>query len=163
MSPGCSTCRASASRGQTLPLLFELARAADLPGRIAAMFRGDPINTTEQRAVLHTALRSDFAGLGGHSGGGARVAPGNCVDFVARGAPRPETRDHGQEIQACREHRHRRLGFGAAAGVRCAAGGVERRHHAALRLERGSHAARGFDPQHRSRRRRWSSCARRPS
>src|ERR1700681_1530508 len=48
--------------GKTLPLLFDLARAADLPARMAAMFRGDPINGTEQRAVLHTALRSDFAG-----------------------------------------------------------------------------------------------------
>ena len=47
---------------QTLPLLFALARSVDLPGRMAAMFRGDPINSTEQRAVLHTALRSDFAG-----------------------------------------------------------------------------------------------------
>jgi len=47
---------------QTLSLLFDLARAVDLPGRIAAMFRGDAINSTEQRAVLHTALRSDFAG-----------------------------------------------------------------------------------------------------
>src|SRR5271170_6536641 len=47
---------------KTLPLLFDLARAADLPARMTAMFRGDPINTTEQRAVLHTALRSDFAG-----------------------------------------------------------------------------------------------------
>jgi glucose-6-phosphate isomerase len=47
---------------QTLTLLFDLARAVDLSGRIAAMFRGDPINTTEHRAVLHTALRSDFAG-----------------------------------------------------------------------------------------------------
>jgi glucose-6-phosphate isomerase len=47
---------------KTLPLLFDLARAAGLPARIAAMFRGDPINSTEQRAVLHTALRSDFAG-----------------------------------------------------------------------------------------------------
>src|ERR1700722_8471864 len=47
---------------KTLPLLFELARAADLPARRAAMFRGDPINSTEQRSVLHTALRSDFAG-----------------------------------------------------------------------------------------------------
>ncbi|HME39019.1 MAG TPA: glucose-6-phosphate isomerase [Steroidobacteraceae bacterium] len=46
----------------TLPLLIELARAAELPARIAAMFRGDPINTTERRAVLHTALRSGFAG-----------------------------------------------------------------------------------------------------
>jgi glucose-6-phosphate isomerase len=48
--------------GKTLPLLFDLARAVDLPGRRAAMFRGDPINTTEGRAVLHTALRSEFAG-----------------------------------------------------------------------------------------------------
>jgi glucose-6-phosphate isomerase len=47
---------------QTLPLLFDLARAVDLPARTAAMFRGDAINSTEQRAVLHTALRSDFAG-----------------------------------------------------------------------------------------------------
>src|ERR1700683_2298690 len=47
---------------QTLSLLLDLARAVDLSDRIAAMFRGDPINTTEKRAVLHTALRSDFAG-----------------------------------------------------------------------------------------------------
>jgi glucose-6-phosphate isomerase len=47
---------------ETLSLLFDLARATDLAAHIAAMFRGDPINSTEQRAVLHTALRSDFAG-----------------------------------------------------------------------------------------------------
>jgi glucose-6-phosphate isomerase len=47
---------------KSLSLLLDLARAADLPARIAAMFRGDPINTTERRAVLHTALRSEFAG-----------------------------------------------------------------------------------------------------
>jgi glucose-6-phosphate isomerase len=47
---------------KSLSLLIDLARAADLPERIAAMFRGDPINSTEQRAVLHTALRSQFAG-----------------------------------------------------------------------------------------------------
>jgi glucose-6-phosphate isomerase len=47
---------------QTLSLLFDLARAVNLAERIAAMFRGDPINSTEQRAVLHTALRSNFAG-----------------------------------------------------------------------------------------------------
>src|ERR1700685_2792123 len=47
---------------KTLALLMELARSVDLPARIVAMFRGDPINTTEQRAVLHTALRSSFAG-----------------------------------------------------------------------------------------------------
>src|ERR1700675_360899 len=47
---------------QTLTRLFDLAREVNLADRIAAMFRGDPINTTEHRAVLHTALRSDFAG-----------------------------------------------------------------------------------------------------
>src|SRR5580700_12260780 len=47
---------------QSVSLLLELARAVGLSDRIAAMFRGDPINSTEKRAVLHTALRSDFAG-----------------------------------------------------------------------------------------------------
>src|SRR5476649_1517868 len=36
--------------GKTLSLLIDLARAAGLPARMAAMFRGDPINSTEQRA-----------------------------------------------------------------------------------------------------------------
>ena len=47
---------------KTLTLLLDLAHAVQLPERIAAMFRGDPINTTEGRAVLHAALRSSFAG-----------------------------------------------------------------------------------------------------
>src|SRR6202453_3717798 len=47
---------------KTLALLIELARAVNLEARIAAMFRGDLINTTEHRAVLHTARRSEFAG-----------------------------------------------------------------------------------------------------
>ncbi|ABE56014.1 glucose-6-phosphate isomerase [Shewanella denitrificans OS217] len=42
----------------TLKLLFSLAKEAKLTEKIAAMFNGDIINTTEQRAVLHTALRS---------------------------------------------------------------------------------------------------------
>ncbi len=42
---------------ETLRLLFALAEAAGLRGRIDAMFRGDRINTSEDRAVLHTALR----------------------------------------------------------------------------------------------------------
>ncbi|HUF21269.1 MAG TPA: glucose-6-phosphate isomerase [Burkholderiales bacterium] len=43
---------------ETLRLLRELANACGLPERIDAMFRGDRINTTEQRAALHTALRA---------------------------------------------------------------------------------------------------------
>lgn len=42
----------------TLKQLFSLAKDAKLADKIAAMFNGDIINTTEQRAVLHTALRS---------------------------------------------------------------------------------------------------------
>jgi glucose-6-phosphate isomerase len=42
----------------TLRLLRELAEACGLPQRIEAMFRGDRINTTENRAVLHVALRA---------------------------------------------------------------------------------------------------------
>ena len=43
---------------ETLGLLFNLARRSDLEGSIAAMFRGEKINNTENRAVLHTALRN---------------------------------------------------------------------------------------------------------
>ncbi len=44
--------------GETLRLLQELAQACGLAERIAAMFRGDRINTTEDRAALHVALRA---------------------------------------------------------------------------------------------------------
>lgn len=43
---------------QTLELLIALAHDAGLQERRAAMFSGELINTTEQRAVLHTALRA---------------------------------------------------------------------------------------------------------
>ena len=45
----------------TLPLLTALARAAALPERTEAMFAGVHINTSEDRAVLHTALRAPRA------------------------------------------------------------------------------------------------------
>jgi len=42
----------------TLELLIQLAEESGLRERIDAMFRGDKINVTEKRAVLHTALRA---------------------------------------------------------------------------------------------------------
>jgi glucose-6-phosphate isomerase len=42
---------------ETLELLVDLAEAADLEGRRDAMYAGEHINTSEDRAVLHTALR----------------------------------------------------------------------------------------------------------
>jgi glucose-6-phosphate isomerase len=44
--------------GETLRLLFNLAEESGLRQRIASMFSGEKINITENRAVLHTALRA---------------------------------------------------------------------------------------------------------
>jgi glucose-6-phosphate isomerase len=43
---------------ETLRLLLKLAEDVGVRGRIDAMFRGDKINVTEKRAVLHVALRA---------------------------------------------------------------------------------------------------------
>jgi glucose-6-phosphate isomerase len=43
---------------ETLRLLIQLARESGLSERIEAMFRGEKINVTENRAVLHVALRA---------------------------------------------------------------------------------------------------------
>ena len=43
---------------ETLKLLVQLAEESGLRARIDAMFRGEKINLTEKRAVLHVALRA---------------------------------------------------------------------------------------------------------
>ncbi|MDP3088948.1 MAG: glucose-6-phosphate isomerase [Methylotenera sp.] len=43
---------------ETLPLLMQVAREADIEGWRDRMFAGEKINITEDRAVLHTALRN---------------------------------------------------------------------------------------------------------
>ena len=43
---------------ETLRLLTDLARESGLPEQIERMFRGEKINSTENRAVLHVALRA---------------------------------------------------------------------------------------------------------
>ena len=43
---------------ETIKLLLDLAEAVDLRARIDAMFRGEKINVSEGRAVLHVALRA---------------------------------------------------------------------------------------------------------
>jgi glucose-6-phosphate isomerase len=62
-----SKCRVT---DKTMKLLTALAKAADVEGQVHRMMRGDIINTTEQRAVLHTALRrpkSELVFVGGHN------------------------------------------------------------------------------------------------
>ena len=43
---------------ETLRLLLQLAESSGLRQRIDALFKGEKINTTENRAVLHVALRA---------------------------------------------------------------------------------------------------------
>lgn len=45
----------------TMRLLHRLSKEAQVPGAIAAMFAGERINTTEDRAVLHVALRAKIS------------------------------------------------------------------------------------------------------
>ena len=44
--------------GETIGLLLQLAEESGLKARLEAMFRGEKINVTEGRAVLHVALRA---------------------------------------------------------------------------------------------------------
>jgi glucose-6-phosphate isomerase len=55
---------------ETIDLLLALAAAADLVARRDAILRGDPVNVTEGRAALHTALRAPAGAevrVGGHN------------------------------------------------------------------------------------------------
>ncbi len=55
---------------ETMALLFELARQSGVQEHIAAMFAGEKINITENRSVLHVALRSartDTCNVDGHN------------------------------------------------------------------------------------------------
>ncbi len=53
---------------ETVGLLLQLARESGLRERIDAMFRGEKINTSEQRAVLHVALRAPRSATIHHDG-----------------------------------------------------------------------------------------------
>ncbi len=59
--------------------LVDLAVQADLPGQRDAMFRGEAINTTEQRPVLHVALRG-----GGATADAPHPWPAEVSESVAR-------------------------------------------------------------------------------
>ncbi|PTM41009.1 glucose-6-phosphate isomerase [Bosea sp. 124] len=48
----------TAVTAETMALLLSLAQTGDVAGKRDAMFAGEAINTTEKRAVLHTALRA---------------------------------------------------------------------------------------------------------
>ena len=73
---------------ETLALLVQLAEESGVPEHRDAMFRGDHINVSENRAVLHTALRLPAdAGRrrrAGRRGGSARRARPHARLFQPR-------------------------------------------------------------------------------
>ena len=98
---------------ETLRLLFDLARQTGLGDRIGAMFRGEKINVSENRAVLHVALRAP-------PGTSVTFEGHNVVPEVSRrpeqdgrlcraGPQRRLERTHRQAHSQRRQHRHRRL------------------------------------------------------
>ena len=81
---------------RTLKLLLQLAAESGLRERIDAMFRGDKINLTENRAVLHVALRApkDAVHRRGRQERGAR-GPRRAGQDGRFLRPRPERRVEG--------------------------------------------------------------------
>ena len=88
---------------ETLKMLFELAEESGLRQRIDAMFRGDKINVTENRAVLHVALRAPKRLSADHVDGERRCAPGArsagqdgrfFQPCTKRGVERPKWKTH---------------------------------------------------------------------
>ena len=98
---------------ETLKLLLKLAEESRLRERIDAMFRGEKINVTEKRAVLHTALRAPRERLhrcgwrerGARSACRARPDGQFCKPDTQRRMEGAHRQAHSQRDQ----RRHRRL------------------------------------------------------
>jgi glucose-6-phosphate isomerase len=73
---------------ETLTLLLQLAQESRLRDRIDAMFRGDKINVSENRAVLHVALRAPRGGSILHGGQNVMPEVHSVLDKMANFADR---------------------------------------------------------------------------
>ncbi|WP_442882124.1 glucose-6-phosphate isomerase [Brevundimonas sp.] len=83
---------------------LDLARAADVEGRRAALFGGAAVNGTEGRAVLHPALRAadgaDFQALGEPVSGEVEMVRAAMRDYAEAVRSGTETGATGQRFQA---------------------------------------------------------------
>ena len=98
---------------ETVRLLLQLAEESGLRSRIDAMFRGEKINVTEKRAVLHVALRAP-KGQSIVVDGEDVVPPGACRPrqdgrLLQPGAQRGVEGPHRQADPQCHQCRHRRV------------------------------------------------------
>ena len=82
---------------EALALLISLADSAGLADRRDAMFRGDKTNTAENRAVLHTALRSPETAPLVVDGVDVRPAVTETLDRMERFARAVRSGDAGQQ------------------------------------------------------------------
>ena len=95
---------------ETVQLLVALAERAGLRDRIEAMFTGEHINVTEDRAVLHVALRAPAGSTPRRRRPGRRArrpwraGEDGCVRQTR--AHRGVARLYRQEDQEHRQHRH---------------------------------------------------------
>ncbi len=117
---------------ETMRLLVQLARERGVEARRDAMFRGEKINITEKRAVLHVALRAP-RGTKIEVDGKDVVADVHAVlDKMAAFSNRVRSGEwkgsHRQTHQERDQHRHRRIVSGAGDGL-----------HRAARLHRSRH------------------------
>ena len=106
-------CSKNRITGETLELLFELAEEAGLAGAIESMFTGEKINETEERAVLHVALRNRentpiFDRRTGRDVRG-QCRSGQDGDILPQGQVRAMEGLHRQRNLRCRQYRHRRV------------------------------------------------------
>ena len=152
---------------ETLKLLIQLAEECGLKERIEAMFRGDKINITEKRAVLHVALRAPKGTIDcrGRRERRARSSRGARQDGGLRRA-RPRRRVEGSHRQAHsqrHQHRDRRLGSRAGNGLRSAEALQRPRHDVPLRFQCRWHGFRRSGPRISIPARRCSSSRRRRS
>ncbi len=149
---------------ETLTLLVRLAEECGLRERIEAMFRGEKINATEERAVLHDGP------AGGTASEKILVDGVNVVPEVhavlergwrlsPTGARRRMAGAHGQAHPQRRQYRHRRLRSRPGDGVRGAATLQPARHDLPFRLQRRRHRFRRGDGRSRSRPKPCSSSA----
>ena len=134
---------------ETLALLIRLADEVGLADRLQAQLRGDHINVTEDRAVLHTALRRPA---------GAQpplVVDGQDIDadvqaeltkmfaFADKVRSGEWTGVTGARVAHGRQHRHRRLRPGPGHGVRGAQAVRAGRPRGAVRLQHRPQRPRG--------------------
>jgi glucose-6-phosphate isomerase len=104
---------------RTMQLLQLLAKAADIAGKRDAMFAGAPINSTENRAVLHIALRNCANRPILVDGKDVMPAVNDVLKRMAAFATGPRGHDQvgrRRQVHRYRQYRHRRFRSRAGAG-----------------------------------------------